>query len=167
MRAPISTVYKSWRRYLFVDLKERTARMLSAGIACCRIKRSRFYGWSIKRSTVERTPLSGSNGAERNVSSIPCASLITATFYLHCKHICRACNAGLRSFSNKHHVIFSRAHCNIDFLSTALLNYLSYNSLFNLIRHNCIESKCAIGPCLLKIVDQSYLSNYKKCKQCG
>jgi len=37
--------------------KSRTVRMLSAGIACCRIKRSRFHGQSIKRSTVERTPL--------------------------------------------------------------------------------------------------------------
>lgn len=79
--------------------------MLSAGIACCRIKRSRFHGRSIKRSTVERTPLSGSDGAERNVSSILCASLITAALYLHrarpaacaARRVCAA--ARLRSFS--------------------------------------------------------------------
>lgn len=100
LRARVSTTHKSWRRYLFLG-RENGRRMLSAGIACCWIKRSGFHGRSIKRSTVERTPLSGSDGAERNVSSIPCASLITATLYLdlvHPAHTSRVCSACLRSF---------------------------------------------------------------------
>lgn len=93
LRARISTVYKSWGRYSLLERKNGWHECWAA-IACCRIKRSLFYGRSIKRSTVERTLLSGSNGAERNVISIPCASLITATLYLH-----HECNVPLRSFS--------------------------------------------------------------------
>lgn len=123
LRACISTVYKSWRRYSLLERKNGWHECW-AGIACCRIKRSLFYGRSIKRSTVERTPLSGSNGAERNVISIPCASLITATLYLH-----RERNVPLRSFPDKRYAIraFARYNyinspwCTVKFLILILL----------------------------------------------
>lgn len=84
--------------------RERATRMLSAGIACCRIKRSRFHGRSIKRSTVERTRCPDPMGP--NVMSVQSPTRPSSLPHFICiariLHVCTYCGcaaARLRSFS--------------------------------------------------------------------